>query len=170
MMIICCRGLSLVFIFLFKALEPAFSLIIYSLRRLENMLWDKIDKERREGRILGPFHALLPFLHCMCPPLGVVPKKAPGKYCLIQHLSYPSGGSINDSILDSLCSVSYTYFDHTISTVRQCGPVAELAKYDIKSAFYLLLVNPKILTSLVFYLKSNSVLTGLFSWLALFPE
>ena len=31
-----------------------------------------------------------------CSPLGLVPKKQPGEYRLIHHLSYPNGASIND--------------------------------------------------------------------------
>lgn len=38
-------------------------------------------------------------------PLGVVPQKAVGKFCLIHHLSYPHGESVNDAIPADLCTV-----------------------------------------------------------------
>lgn len=34
--------------------------------------------------------------HCGVSPIGVVPKRTPGEYHCIQHLSYLNGASIND--------------------------------------------------------------------------
>lgn len=31
-------------------------------------------------------------------PLGVIPKKVPGEFRLIHHLSFPKGSSVNDGI------------------------------------------------------------------------
>ena len=73
----------------------------------------------------------------------MVPKKAPGELCLIHHLSYPVGESVNDKIPQELCTVRYTSFDAAIRMVRSCGTGAELGKSDIKSAFLLLLVHPE---------------------------
>lgn len=72
-------------------------------------------------------------------PLGVLLKKAPGEFRLIHHLSYPNGASVNDAIAPELCSVRYTSLDHAISMVRSCGPGALLTKFDIQSAFRLLI-------------------------------
>ncbi|XP_067323909.1 uncharacterized protein [Anolis sagrei] len=108
---------------------------------LEAIVKQKIDKEVREGRVLGPFPEP-PTPHFRVSPLGIVPKKAAGEYRLIHHLSYPKGDSVNDAIPDEQCSVSYTSFDAAVRLLRQYGTGAELAKCDIKSAFRLLPVHP----------------------------
>ena len=75
-------------------------------------------------------------------PVGLVPKAQPGKYRLIQHLSYPEGESINDGINPDYCTVQYTQFDEAINTVVRVGKGALMAKEDIESAFRLLPVHP----------------------------
>lgn len=75
-----------------------------SVKGLENVGREKIGKELREGHVIGPFISpLVPKLQVS--PLGIVPKKAPGEFCLIHHLSYPQGQSVNDAISDGLCTV-----------------------------------------------------------------
>lgn len=86
---------------------------LQSVKGLEGVVQDKISKELQKGQILGPFIAP-PMLTLCISPLGVVPKKAAGKYQLIHHLSYPWGDSVNDSILDKLCTVCYTLFDQAL--------------------------------------------------------
>ena len=49
----------------------------------------KIDKEILVGRVAGPFKQI-PFINFQASPIGIVPKKSPGEYRLIHHLSYPS--------------------------------------------------------------------------------
>ncbi|XP_053143522.1 uncharacterized protein LOC128341261 [Hemicordylus capensis] len=107
----------------------------------EDVVLRKITKEVVAGRVLGPFDAP-PFPRLRTSPLGVVPKKVPGEFRLIHHLSYPKGLSVNDGIPDSLCSVRYTSFDEAVRVVRGQGPGALLAKCDIESAFRLLPVHP----------------------------
>ena len=58
---------------------------------------DKLSKELAAGRIVGPFDSP-PFETFRVSPLGIVPKKLPGKFRLIHHLSYPEGLSVNDGI------------------------------------------------------------------------
>ncbi|KAM9324594.1 uncharacterized protein PAF06_000661 [Gastrophryne carolinensis] len=89
----------------------------------------------------GPFSDP-PLEDLVVSPLGVVPKKEPGKFRLIHHLSFPRGGSVNDGIDKELSSVSYTSFDFALDMVREAGPAALLAKTDIESAFRLLPVHP----------------------------
>ena len=48
----------------------------------------KLNKECEAGRLAGPFHHV-PFHLFRVSPLGVVPKKTPGEFRLIHHLSYP---------------------------------------------------------------------------------
>lgn len=102
----------------------------------------KVDAEVGLGRMCGPFPT--PPLPGLCiSPIGVVPKKVPGKYRLIQHLSFPHGGSVNDAIPDSLCRVRYQLFDEALGLVRSFGPGALMAKLDVESAFRLLPLHPE---------------------------
>ena len=101
----------------------------------------RIQKEVAEGRVAGPFaEPPVPTLHIS--PLGMVPKKLPGEFGLIHHLSYPASESVNDMISQELCKVRYTSFDAAIPMVRSRGTGADLAKAEIKSAFCLLPVHP----------------------------
>lgn len=58
---------------------------------------EKLSKEVALGRMCGPF-PIHPLADLEVSPLGVVPKKESGKFCLIHHLSFPKGGSVNDAI------------------------------------------------------------------------
>jgi len=103
----------------------------------------KLRKELDLGRIVGPFRHR-PLKNLQCSPLGLVPKKQPGEFRLIHHLSYPQGQSINDFIDERLCRVKYASFDEAVDMVAKlnlAGPVF-MAKLDIKSAFRILPVNP----------------------------
>jgi len=66
----------------------------------------KIHKELEAGRLSGQFmtRPLYPF---QISPLGVVPKKTPGEFRLIHHLSYPWGSSVNDGIAPEHTSVLF---------------------------------------------------------------
>lgn len=112
-----------------------------SARERPDVVAAKIQKELAAGRIAGPFTAP-PMPNLRVSPLGVVPKKTPGEYRLIHHLSYPRGSSVNDAIPPELCTVKYASFDHAVGLVRACGADALMAKSDIQSAFRLLPVHP----------------------------
>ena len=112
-----------------------------SARALPEVLAAKIKKECEAGRVAGPFLAP-PIPNLRVSPLGVVPKKAPGQFRWIHHLSYPKGSSVNDFIAPELCSVKYSSFDDAVSIVRACGRGALMAKCDVQSAFTLLPVYP----------------------------
>ena len=62
-----------------------------------NVVSAKLTQEVKAGRIAGPFDTP-PFENFCVSPLGVVPKKTPGEFRLIHHLSFPKGGSVNDGI------------------------------------------------------------------------
>ncbi|XP_077338353.1 uncharacterized protein LOC143983017 [Lithobates pipiens] len=102
---------------------------------------DKLGKEVALGRMGGPFE-VQPWGDLVVSPLGVVPKKEPGKFRLIHHLSFPKGGSVNDFIDPEACTVSYTSFDAAVRWVRRYGRGALMAKADVESAFRLLPVHP----------------------------
>ena len=93
------------------------------------------------GRVAGPFQTE-PFTDFRVSPLGLVPKKQPGEYRLIHHLSYPEGDSINDYIDPEFCSVQYTRFDQAVKMIQKLGKGALLGKADIKNAFRLMIISP----------------------------
>ena len=102
----------------------------------------KLDSEIKLGRIVGPFSSR-PLERLMVSPIGLIPKSDPGKFRLIQHLSYPHGNSINDGIDKSYCEVQYAGFDVAVGLVASIGTEALMAKADIKSAFRLLPIHPQ---------------------------
>ena len=103
---------------------------------------EKLRKEIALGRIVGPFTAP-PFKNFRCSPIGLVPKKSPGEFRLIQHLSAPRGISVNDNIPQEQCTVTYSSFDSAVEIVARLGHGALMGKADIKSAFRLLPVRPE---------------------------
>ena len=106
-----------------------------------NIVHGKLAKEIQAGRIAGPFVSR-PLQQLQCSPIGIVPKKEPGSFRLIHHLSFPHGGAINDFIDKEQCKVKYASFDVAVQLVVQSGKGAWRAKSDIKSAFRLLPVSP----------------------------
>lgn len=104
-------------------------------------LHEKINKEIKLGRILGPFPCP-PISNLRCNPVGILPKKQ-GGWRMISNLSYPVGNSINDHIDQQYCSVSYSTFDQALSLIQEMGEGALMAKMDISSAFRLLPVCPE---------------------------
>lgn len=114
----------------------------------------KVQKERDLGRVAGPFLEP-PLDNFVVSPLGLVPKKEPGAFRLMHHLSYPDGASVNHGLLESTCSVSYCTLDVALDLARRAGKGAWLAKADIESAFHLLPVHPSSQHLLGFNLKGK---------------
>ena len=102
----------------------------------------KISKELAAGRLAGPFDSP-PLPNFRVSPLGVVPKKAPGEYRLIHHLSFPRGASVNDGISTDDTSVQYARVDDAVTMIKQLGQGCFLAKTDIKSAFRIIPILPR---------------------------
>ncbi|XP_072037394.1 uncharacterized protein [Amphiura filiformis] len=102
----------------------------------------------------GPFRKR-PLPRLQCSPIGLVEKRTPGEYRLIQHLSFPEGASINDGIPQELCKVEYTSFDEAVALVAGEGEGALMAKSDIKSAFRLLPISPGDFELLGFKFEGN---------------
>lgn len=112
-----------------------------SCSELPNIMSEKLAVELESTRIKGPFN-FRPFTNLQVSPIGLVPKKTPGQFRLIHHLSYPQGKSINDYIDPSMASVSYACFDDAVALVLQLGPGALMAKTDIDSAFRIIPIHP----------------------------
>ncbi|XP_068761640.1 uncharacterized protein [Montipora capricornis] len=66
---------------------------------------------------------------------GVVPKKTPGEFRLIHHLSYPDELSVNDFIPDQFSSVQYASIGDAVTLIKSLCRACYMAKTDIKSAF-----------------------------------
>lgn len=75
-------------------------------------------------------------------PLGIVPKKNPGEFRMIHHLSYPKDSSINDHIPAQYCSVQYQSIDHAIAAIKQIGLGALLSKSDLENAYKQVPIHP----------------------------
>lgn len=103
-------------------------------------LMDKINKEIKLGRIMGPFDQL-PISNLHISPVGIVPK-SDGGWRMITHLSYPSDRGINDFIDPDLCTVQYASFDGVVDMIANLGRGALIGKMDIKSAFRLIPIYP----------------------------
>ena len=112
-----------------------------SLRGNESVLWQKINNEIKLGRVGGPFPPP-PFSNLQVSPLGLVPKKNPGEFRLIHHLSHPEGSSVNDHIPHELCTVQYQTIDNAISAIKEIGVGALLAKTDLENAYKQVPVHP----------------------------
>ena len=101
----------------------------------------KIKKEIVSGRVKGPF-PIKPFEKIQISPIGCVPKKSPGDFRIIHHLSYPKGSSINDFICDELSTTRYASLDDAAKLLLDLGPNSLMAKTDIESAFRLIPIHP----------------------------
>lgn len=101
----------------------------------------KLQKELEAHRLAGPFQSP-PFSTFRVSPLGVVPKKTPGDFRMIHHLSFPKGSSVNDGISPENSSVSYSTIQDAISYIKAVGQHCFLAKTDIKNAFRIIPVHP----------------------------
>ena len=84
-----------------------------------------------------------PFPNIQVSPLGLVPKKAPGEFRLIHHLSFPEGDAINSNIPKEMTAVSYQSIDTAISLIKQVGKGALLAKTDLENAYKQVPIHPK---------------------------
>jgi hypothetical protein len=112
-----------------------------SVKKFYAVAGEKINEEIREGRMSGP-HAAPPLAELKISPIGIIPKKEPGKFRLIHHLSWPrGGGSVNDSIKQEAAEVKYTSFEVVVEQVRRFGHGCRMWKTDIKSAYRLLKVS-----------------------------
>ena len=112
-----------------------------SCRDFPNIVLQKITSELNAGRVKGPF-SHPPFTNFRVSPIGLVPKKNPGEFRLIHHLSHPQKHSVNDHIDPYFSSVRYTSFDDAVKRLVQLGRKTTMAKTDIDSAFRLIPIHP----------------------------
>ena len=113
-----------------------------------------IHSLRKNGHIHGPFPSP-PLPNFRASPLGTVTRKRKTKRRLINHLSWPTGSSVNDGIPDSEAHIHYENFEQAIHLIRSFGRGSLLAKLDLKDAFHHIPVRPQDWHLLGFHWQSN---------------
>ena len=115
----------------------------FSANKNPETIQTNLAKEEELGRTVGPFDKP-PFPNFQVSPIGLVPKKQPGQFRTIFHLSYPkTGNSINSFIPKDDYSLQCTTVDNAISAIQRLGRGTYMAKTDILSAFRLFPVHPQ---------------------------
>ena len=124
---------------------PIFDISVRNLQsafQLPYVIDTKIRKELALGRIIGPYQIVPSIPNYRISPLGVVPKKVPGEFRVIHHLSYPQGASINDAIPREFSSVTYSSIQDAITIIKSSSSTVYMAKLDVESAFRILPIAP----------------------------
>ena len=103
----------------------------------------KLQRELDAGRIQGPFRHPPFSTPFNVSPIGLHPKKAPGEFRLIHHLSHPHSASVNSFIPPQLSTVHYATIGDAISSILKHGQGCFMAKSDIRSAFRLIPIHPR---------------------------
>lgn len=113
-----------------------------SAKAMPDVVSNYLTAEVNAGRIVGPLDKLnFPNYHVA--PMGVVPKKTPGKFRIIHDLSSPRGESINDGIPTESSYVTYASIDDAVRLVKECGIGSFMAKTDIKKAYRIIPISPQ---------------------------
>ena len=99
--------------------------------KLSTIVDKKLGQELAADRTAGPFTSP-PFQSFCVSPLGLIPKKIPGGFRLIHHLSFPKGMSINDGIASENTHVQYARVSDAIKLIKRAGPGCYLAKTGVK--------------------------------------
>lgn len=111
------------------------------------VLWNKIMKEVKAGRMTGP-HSQPPYSTFIQSPITLIKKKGSESLDpyentrLIIDLSWPRGQSLNDFTPDRVKKVNYPSFDKSILMCLKEGRGCHLARTDCKSAFLMLPLAP----------------------------
>ncbi|MEW8548002.1 MAG: hypothetical protein AB2693_31240, partial [Candidatus Thiodiazotropha sp.] len=96
---------------------------------------EKIKQELKLNRIKGPYTAP-PFERFKVSPLGVIPKKEPNAFRLIQDLSFGTPGTaVNHFIPPENSTVTLETFDDVANLVLACGKNALIAKADVAESY-----------------------------------
>ena len=100
-----------------------------------------IQRECLAGRLAGPFRENHPNI-IKISPIGLIPKKKPGSYRIIHHLSFPAGVSVNDFIPREYTSVTYGSVDEAVRLISNMSQ-PYLAKTDVANAFRIIPIRPE---------------------------
>ena len=89
----------------------------------------------------GPF----PSFECsgvIASNIAVIPKKEPGKFCIILDMSSPNRASINDNIRRQHTHVAYSSVEDAAHLMQHFGTNALLANIDVKEAYRIIPIHP----------------------------
>lgn len=100
-----------------------------------------IAKQLTNGRTNGPFPQP-PLANFRCSPLGAVTRKHSSKTRRIHHLSWPTGTSVNDGILEAEGMIVYDSFARAVDDLIASGPGSLFVKLDLEAAFRQIPVRP----------------------------
>ena len=129
----------------------------------KEILWEKLLKEVRLGRVASPFDEV-PFENFIQSPIGLVSKDDGTKTRLIFYFShdFDDYASVNHFTPDKLCSVKYNDLDTAmklcLKLAKQGAETVYLAKTDAQSAFRILPLNRSSWSWLV--MKAENPQTG----------
>ena len=115
---------------------------LHSAYELPHITDTKLQKELELDRIMGPYETVTAGDKYRISPLGVIPKKTIGEFRMIQHLSFPYGESINDSIQQEFSSVQYANIQDAVKLITKTKNTVFMAEVDIESAFRIIPVSP----------------------------
>ena len=96
---------------------------------------DKNCKGIKLDRVAGPF--TFPYFPTLrISPISVIPKISSPQYRLLQNLSFPEHGSVNDFIDKEFCFVRYSNIDDANKMTQNLCKNTKLTKFGVnKSAF-----------------------------------
>ena len=98
------------------------------------------------------------------PPIGIVPKKEPGKFGAITDLSYPPEISVNNYIVKVEFYLKYITIDLAINFIQSLGQGCYLSNIDIAHAFRIIPVSPEHWHMLVSSGRISSILIPVCQW------
>ena len=113
----------------------------------QTVLWNKLMKETRLGRVAGLYDQI-PYDNYIQSPISLVPKDNGLQTHLIFHLSFDfkDGKSLNHHTPENLCSVKYRDLDEVVRSclyhARQGANPLWFGKSDARSAFRVLPLLP----------------------------
>ncbi|KIO08716.1 hypothetical protein M404DRAFT_57315, partial [Pisolithus tinctorius Marx 270] len=124
-----------------------------------------VEKEFARGRYLGPFppHLLEQYIGpFQSSPLSIIPKPGkPGKYRLIQNLSYPivprhdAAASINSRVDASLFPCTWGTFPTVCALIVSLPPGCQGATRDVAEAYRTIPIHPSQWPGLIVRLSDN---------------
>ena len=104
---------------------------------------DYLVTKLQAGRIVGPFDLKqYPYIHTS--QFEVIPKSTPGKWRLIVNLSSPEGGSVNNGIRETWCSMTYITVANAAQGITAYGKGALMIKVDIHNAYRVIPIHPDV--------------------------
>ena len=120
---------------------------------------DYLSTELAKGHVAGPF-SFPPLPHLHISRFGVIAKKhQPGKWRLIFDLYSPDGHSVIDSIRKDPFMVQYMKVDDIIDGILLLGWGSLLAKFDVESAYGIILIHPNDRYPFSMQCKASTLLT-----------